>query len=953
MLDHESIRKKWQKEWEKDKVNEPEIDKSKEAFYIQVAYPYPSGAMHIGHARTYTITDVIQKYKRMKGYNTLMPMGWHVSGTPVIAGVELIKKRDPKTVKTMTEVFKIPEEDLKELETPEGFVNYFVDKAKTGYKAGFKTLGLGIDWRRELKTIDPQYKKFIQWQYRKLYEKGYVIKGKYPIRYCPHDKTAVGDHDLREGEGVGIQEFTLLKFKLDDGKILVAATLRPETVFGQTNLWINPDIEYSIAKVGNETWILSKEALEKLKYQKDKVEEIGSIKGTELLGKEVEAPGINRKIPILPSYFCNPKIGTGIVTSVPSDAPADYMGLVDLQKDEKIAKKYGLDWEAIKKIEIIPIIKTPKYGDTAAVKICKDMGIKNQFDTQKLEEAKKIVYKEGFHLGVMNENCGKYSGMKVEQAKDKIKKEMIEKGQADIFYELEGPVVCRCYTPVVVRVLDDQWFIKYSDSEWKKESKKTLSKMKIVPELYRQQYENVFDWLEDKPCTRSKGLGTPFPWDETKIIEPLGDSTIYMAYFTISHIIKTIDAEKLTDKVFDYIFLNKGSSDEIAKETGIPKEKLEAMNQNFNYWYPLAFNVSATELIPNHMSFSIFHHTAIFPENKRQKGTLNLGMLIIEGQKMSSSKGNVVLIEDISKNIGVDMVRFFLMNFNEPWQEVDWKPKDVESGVKILENFLEKILEKAKEVKGASLLSDAELSRADRWILSRVNSHLEKANAAIENYELRKFLQEMSFMLISDIKKYEKQADNNAVWKYIIERWTKCLAPFMPHICEEIWHMLGNNSYVLAEQWPEAESKMINPEIEAIEDMLNNIRQDIYSIIKLTKIEQPKKITLYIAPEWKYNFIKSLKENMEKTRDVGALIKATMDKEHGKEISKLVPLFVKNPAKLPLHVLTQKNEEESLKQSKNALEEEFKCPIEIVRAEESKEKKAQQAMPSKPAILIE
>ncbi|MCX6801700.1 MAG: class I tRNA ligase family protein [Candidatus Diapherotrites archaeon] len=361
-MDFASIEKKWQKEWQDTRLFEPEVDPKRPAFYIQVAFPYPSGAMHIGHGRTYAVTDIMAKYHMLKGYNVLMPMGWHVSGTPVIAAVEALQKGVEKTVKIFNENSRIPKEDFKYLTAnPESFVDYMVNKAEYGYKAGFHKLGFGIDWRRELKTIDPTYKKFIEWQYKKLYAKGYIKKGRYPVRYCPKDNNPVGDHDLAEGEGLGIQEFTILKFKMDNGKFIVAATLRPETVYGQTNLWIGPEAEYMIIKAGNEEWIGSSEFLEKLKSQRSGVEKTGTIKGTDLVGKSAMAPGIDRKVLILPCSFCDPKTGTGIVTSVPSDAPIDLVALLDLQKDKEMIKKYKLDEKEVLALKTIPIIKTLEF----------------------------------------------------------------------------------------------------------------------------------------------------------------------------------------------------------------------------------------------------------------------------------------------------------------------------------------------------------------------------------------------------------------------------------------------------------------------------------------------------------------------------------------------------------------------------------------------------------------
>lgn len=975
-LDYTKIAEKWQKKWNDARVYEPTPDPKRKGFYIQPAYPYPSGAMHIGHARTYTIADVLARYKRMSGMNALFPMGWHVSGTPVIATVELLKAGDEKTIKKMTENFKIPKEHIKELKTPHGFVNYFVDKAKTGYKAGFKKLGLGIDWRRELTTMDKQYNKFIEWQYRILYNKGYIGKGKYPIRYCPHDKNAVGDHDLVEGEGVGINEMTLLKFRFEyngEELFLAAATLRPETVYGQTNIWVDAETKYAIieiklaaedkdnGKMKKEKWVVSEEAAVKLDCQKGKVKVVGHVKGKELLGKLVEAPGIGRKIPVLPSYFCNPAIGSGIVTSVPSDAPDDWMGLKDLQESDEEIEKYGLNKELVRAIEVIPIVKTPNYGDLAAVKVCEEMKIQNQHEREKLDKAKKIVYKEGYHLGVMNENCGKYAGMKVENAKDKIKKEMISAGKADLFFEMEGKAVCRCGTQVVVSVLDDQWFVKYSDENWKKEAMKTLAKMDTLPELYKQQYENVFEWLEDKPCTRAKGLGTKFPWDTSKIVEPLGDSTIYMAYFTISHLIKDVPAEKLDDSVFDYIMLGKGKADAIAKKQGLSLELLKELRTNFDYWYPLSYNASAIELIPNHMSFSIFQHVAIFPPEKRQSGTLNLGMLIIDGQKMASSKGNVVLIDTIADKLGPDMVRFFLMNFNEPWQELDWKSQEVEKGLKTLHGFMDWAFRECEKSKDAKDFSPKELKGADRWLYHKFNSRINTYLESMPTVHFRRAIQEISFGLMQDLKWHERRSSgdterNRSLYKYILENWVKAMAPFMPHICEELWERLGNEGFVINQHLPN--KKKVDDSLDLGEDLIKNVISDIETIKKLSRVNKPKKIVIYTSPEWKWDALALVLKACPARADFSAAMKAVMQNAEIRKKGKAVEGFVKGAVKKLDEYREAKriNDFEVLYGAQDFMQTELGTELIIENAETASfdpAGKAKNAFPLKPAIYVE
>jgi len=872
-INFRQIERKWQAAWQKEKIFEPEPS-DKEKFFIVVAYPYPSGAMHVGHARTYVFPDILARYKRLRGYNVLLPMGWHVTGTPVLAACEKIKERDPEQIRIMTEVFRIPKSDLNQLEEPRSFVKYFVNKAETGYKFGMRGLGISIDWRRELTTIDPQYNKFIEWQYIRLHEKGYVIQKEYPVRYCPRDKQPVGDHDLKEGEGVGIAEFTLLKFKFGND-YLVAATLRPETIFGQTNFWANPDVVYVRAKVNGENWIISKECAEKLRYQNKKVELIGEISGRELIGKKCIAPLIERELLILPAKFVDPDVGTGLVTSVPSDAPYDWIALKELQENEQLAKRYGLDINELRKIKPIPIIKTEGMSDLPAVEMVEKYNIVSQSDPR-LEQLTREVYKSGYYKGVMNENCGEYAGLPVEEAKEKIKTKLIKKGLADVFYELERkPVICRCGAEVVVAILPDQWFLKYSDANWKKQVRAHFKEMHIVPELYRPNFEHTIDWLEDKPCTRLRGLGTKLPFDKRWIIEPLADSTIYFAYFTISHLIKNVPAEKLAPEVFDYIFLGKGDPKKLADEHKIDLDLLKQMRASFDYWYPLDYNISASELIPNHMTFTIFHHVALFPPKKRLRGEICLGMGTLEGQKMSSSKGNVILVSDLLEELGADMSRFFLMNFVEPWEDFDWRSRVVRSALKTVKRFYETLFEYID--KG----EEKELDDLDNWILSRLHRTIKEVTELMDNMLFRKTLQLAVFEMHKDLKWYERRGGNNKkVFRQIVSALCRILAPFTPHICEELWHALGNDNFVSCADWPEFDEAKIRPELEERERMIEQILEDVRKIIQLVakKGAKSSKLYLYCLPS-DYDGVNSAKEFFARETRHEVFVYSVADKE--------------------------------------------------------------------------
>ena len=213
-----------------------------ESTFITVAYPYPSGGMHIGHARTYTVPDVYARYRRLCGESVLFPMAWHVTGTPIVGAVERLKKREPEQLSVLQDIFGVSDEELDELKTPMGFAHHFIDNH---YRIGMKNLGLSIDWRREFTTNDERYSKFITWQYETLHNRGLLEKGLHPVKFCTNEKNPVTTHDILRGENAEFQEYTLIKFKWGDF-IIPMATLRPETIRGVTNAFVNPNSSYGL-----------------------------------------------------------------------------------------------------------------------------------------------------------------------------------------------------------------------------------------------------------------------------------------------------------------------------------------------------------------------------------------------------------------------------------------------------------------------------------------------------------------------------------------------------------------------------------------------------------------------------------------------------------------------------------------------------------------------------------
>lgn len=863
MRDFREICEKWQKIWRERKIFEAKPDE-RPKFYLTVAYPYVSGPMHIGHGRTYTVPDVIARYKRMRGYNVLFPMAYHFTGTPIVGAARRVARRDPTLVRVLMERYGVPEKMLPKFENPEFYGNFFAKESEMSYRKGMEKLGYSIDWRREFRTIDPHYKKFVTWQYHKLWDAGLIVKGRHPVRWCTNCGNPVTDHDLLEGEGVEMLEFTLIKYRMGD-LVFPAATLRPETIFGLTNIWMNPDGEYVVVPVGKERWVVSRQAVDKLRMQGYSVGEPEPFKVR--FGELVEVPITKKKVPILPATFVDPENVTGVVGSVPAHAPYDYVALENLKISD--VSKWGIDRNLVEELSPISLIEVDGYGEFPAADIVRKMGISNQTDLR-LEEATREVYRSEFLRGVMRSWVPKYGGMKVSEAKIAVKQDLIDSGEGAIMYEFaEKPVTCRCGTGVVIKIVEDQWFIDYGREDWKRLARECLSKMHLVPPETRAQFEYTIEWLKEWPCTRKIGMGTPAPWDPSWIIESLSDSTIYMAYYTISHILKTINAEKINDEVFDYVFYGKGDVAEIAGKSGIEREKLEEMRREFTYWYPLNYRMSADELIPNHLTFHIFHHALLFPD-ACPKGIVSFGMVILEGQKMSSSKGNIVAISEAVREFDADTVRLHLLAVAEPWQDLDWRSEEVRathSNLRRFASLVDEILSIPVE--------NGEIGRAEQWIFSRLNFHLNETTAALEAFETRKAIQHAFYMMMQDVKRYLERSTSPAkgkIMRDVLDIWVRMLAPFIPHICEEIWEMMGKNGFVSLASWPGVGAR--NPEVEFAEAFVDEIVEDILEIKKVIGKETLNIVCIYVADEWKWKICRMALEQMKSGKvDFGVLLK--------------------------------------------------------------------------------
>jgi len=581
VLDWSSLEAKWRKKWHDNGCFEADPNDQKK-FFVTVAYPYPNSPQHIGHGRTYTLADVHARFMRMRGYNVLFPMGFHYTGTPILGMARRVQENDKEIIDTFRTLYKVPEKTIKEFVKPVKIAEYFHREIKSG----MIEMGYSIDWRREFTTIDPAYNKFIEWQFRKLKSKNFVIQGSYPVGWCPRDQNPVSQHDTLGDVEPSFTEYVLIKFKYDK-YIIPTATLRPETIFGVTNLWINPNVRYKIVEVNNEVWIVSVECASKLEFLDKKIKIIGDISGSELVGKEVNVPQSDYKIIILPANFVKSENGTGIVMSVPAHAPFDYQALEDIKKKSSKIDKNLLT--IVKSINPISIIQTGEYGNIPAYDAIKKFNVENQ-SSPYLEEATKELYNKEFYGGKLKANAGKFAGKSVAEAKEDVKKWILQNNNGDILFELDdGPIRCRCGAVCVVKILNDQWFLDYSNKKWKEEVHAYINDVKILPDEIRGEFNYVIDWLRERACARQHGLGTKLPWDSDWIIESLSDSVIYMAYYILSKYVnkKQIIAENVNDKFFDYIFLERGDPKIISLNCKIASDLLEEIKKNSNIFTPL------------------------------------------------------------------------------------------------------------------------------------------------------------------------------------------------------------------------------------------------------------------------------------------------------------------------------------------------------------------------------
>ncbi|MBM3228977.1 leucine--tRNA ligase [Candidatus Parvarchaeota archaeon] len=947
MEDKENTSLKWQAFWAKSRAFEPEPNGQKK-FFLTAAFPYPNSPQHIGHARTYTTTDIYARFMRMQGYNVLFPMGFHVTGTPILAMAKRIAQKDEEILGIFERIYGISRQQAANLTKPEDLVMYFSKEIEQG----MKEIGLSIDWRRKFYSSDDQFNQFIRWQFAKLHQAGFIKKGEHPVPWCPVGQTAIGAHDTKGDLDPQIEETSGILFPFQEGH-LICSTYRPETLYGVTNIWVNQDATYVCATDGKRKYYLAKEALQSLSMQLSDLKVENEITAKTLLGMKAKNPLTGEQVPVFAASFVDPKHGTGVVMCVPSDAPIDYLALRDAGLLEKVAMRQ--------------VLQVKGFGQFAAKELVEKMGVKDQLDPKAIE-AKHILYKASAYEGVMV--VGEFTGMRGVDAKEKMETKLKAENKALPIYEIaNGPIYSRFGGLVGVKIVKDQWFIDYGDEKWKASARECLLQMRILPEKTRKEYDYTLEWLKEKACTRSAGLGTRFPFDETKMIEALSDSTVYMAFYTIAHIAMKMKPEQLTEQLFDYVFLGRSPAGKLPPEA-------EQMRTQFSYWYPLDSRHSASDLVHNHLTFLIFNHVAIFPKNIWPRQIATNGFVLMDGKKMSKSMGNIMPLRKAIETYGADVVRFSVVNGAELKEDSDFSQSAATGVSSRLRQLEELVLNAAKKMQGnwGTIGQMPDETLADRWFFSRLHSRLGAAMEQYRSLALREIGQELFFNTLNDLSWYMKRTKTPKLGRFF-SLWLPALHPVMPHFTLEAWQLLGLDSGIgkseenkgpkadlTTHQFPAVFEGKINTLALDMEGLVISTFGDIKHILGLLKSGylkesgKPGKITLFVGGEWKHKLLQIVIKNRAAEKSIKEAMADPEINKHSKQVPKLVLSYTKNINTLTGPSLSPGQEFEALCDAASFFKEELGCDVFVLhedKAAESQVQKAQNALPGKVAILVE
>mgnify|MGYP004724318905 CR=1 FL=1 len=767
------IEKKWQKKWEEEKPFKVTEDRSREKYYVLEMFPYPSGKLHMGHVRNYSIGDVIARFKKMKGYNVLHPMGYDAFGLPA----------ENAAIKHNVEPAKWTWENIAEMNRQ------------------LRELGLGYDWDREVATAHPEYYRWMQWIFIQFYKKGLAYKKENPVNWCPSCQTVLANEQVVDGccercgapvgkknlsqwyfkitdyadrllsnldklEGwpekvktmqrnwIGKSHGTEVEFKVQDcDETLTVYTTRVDTIFGTTFMVLAPEYPTVLEMVEGTEYEADVRAYIDRCAHMNEIERTSTTneKTGVFIGQYAVNPFTGKSMPIYISDYVLMGYGTGAVMGVPAHD----------QRDFDFATKFGL--------EIIPVID-PQDPEV---------------DVNDLKEA---CAAEGIMI-----NSGEFTGMKNKDAIEKIAEIAAERGigRKTVNYKLRDWLISRQRywgTPIPM--------IHCDCCGWVPEKEENL------PVMLPTDVE--FTGKGESPLTTSKTFVDTVC---TVFVKPAKREIDTMDTFLDSswYFLRYCDARN-TEEAFN-------------------KEKTD-------YWMNVDQYIGGVEHAILHLMYARFFQMALYDmgyvsQEEPFKNLLTQGMVIKDGAKMSKSLGNVVSPAEIIEKYGADTARLFILFAAPPERELDWSDKGVEGSYRFINRVYRMVYDYSQKYKDVPDTYEVK-TEADKSMAYWLNYAVKKVSDDIgTRFNFNTAISTVMEM-VNEMYRYKEGEVNPGLFGASVKTLILLLSPFIPHVAAEMWEHLGYEGALHEQPWPEYDEKaLVKDSIEIVVQINGKIKDKI------------------------------------------------------------------------------------------------------------------------------
>ena len=787
--DFASIESKWQKKWAEEKIYKVTEDKSKPKYYCLEMFPYPSGNLHMGHVRNYSIGDVIARFKTMHGYNVLHPIGWDSFGLP--AENAAIKHKTPPAKWTKENIANMNRQ--------------------------LHAMGLSYDWDREVTTCLPEYYKWTQWFFLQFYKKGLAYKKGASVNWCPGCQTVLANEQVVEGKcercdsvvekksleqwffkiteyadrllkdldklqgwpnkvrvmqenWIGRSEGAILRFPVQESDdIIEVFTTRPDTVFGLSYMVLAPEHPLVEKLIAGTKYEADVRAFVKEVQQMTEVERASTElekKGI-FIGAHVVSPADGKIVPILVGNYIIYEYGTGAVMGVPAHDERDFL----------FAKKYDLP---------ITIVVMPEG---------KELRVEDMTEASK-------------ENGIMV-NSGQFDGMKNEDAKKAIVDYLAEKGMGEM--------------KVNFRLRD--WLIS------------------------RQRF-----WGAPIPIIYCDHCGTvPVPEEQLPVMlphdvdfKPTGESPLkYMEEFVNTTCpICGRPARRETDTMDTFVC----SSWYYLRYTDARNDKEAFAKENADHWMNVDQYIGGVEHAILHLLYARFFTKVLYDMglvsvDEPFQNLLTQGMVLMDGSKMSKSKGNIVSPEAIIDKFGADTARLFILFAAPPERDLEWNDQAVEGCYRFI-NRVWRFVYDYVQSRGCENAEAGELSRKDKDMRRLVHTTIKRVtDDAGTRFNFNTAISAI-MELVNGLYQYREVAGyNKAVMAEAVDTLVLLLAPFIPHVTEELWQDLGHGESVHKQKWPVVdEAALVADEVTVIVQVNGKVRDKILMPVNLDKAETEKMV---------------------------------------------------------------------------------------------------------------